>query len=68
MRYRLFALVALTAIAPPIIGAIWLYAEELALLFTLFAIPGLFVLWYWMLLKSQAMDPRTRGGDDFNSG
>jgi hypothetical protein len=29
---------------------------------------GVFAGWYWMLIKSQAMDPRTRGGEPTSCG
>lgn len=65
MRYRLLTLVAMTAIAPPVIAIFWLYSEELWLLFTLFAVPFLFLLWYWILCRSQA-NSKLRGGPNYD--
>ncbi len=70
MRYRLRTLMIVLAIWPLVLTLWWLYGRALAILLAMAlvaaAIPAMFALWYWMTCKSQAMDPRTRGGDQWN--
>jgi len=58
MRYRLRTLLILLGVMPPLLAATWLTGGKLVWLFPL---PALFIIWFLMTLKSQAMDPRTRG-------
>ena len=59
--YSLAVLVVLTFIGPPILAVLWFFTHSIAGIvgFALFA--AFFWLWYWMLLKSQSLHPRTRG-------
>jgi hypothetical protein len=61
MRYRLVTLHTLLGVMPPLLAGLWFLSGSIAGIFGWTAIMGLFAVWYWMLLKSQAMDPRTRG-------
>jgi hypothetical protein len=66
MRYRLRTLLIVLAIGPPLLASVWLESEIWLTIASCSAILPLFALWYSMLLKSQAMDPRTRGeGSDY---
>jgi hypothetical protein len=62
MQYRLRTLLILMAVLPPLLASIWFESEIWLTIASCSAILPLFALWYSMLLKSQAMDPRTRGG------
>jgi hypothetical protein len=66
MQYRLRSLLIVMALGPPVLASIWFESDIwLAVLSCSILLP-LFALWYAMLLKSQAMDPRTRGtGGDY---
>ncbi|HEY2413607.1 MAG TPA: hypothetical protein VGI40_15260 [Pirellulaceae bacterium] len=72
MRYHLRTLLIVLALGPPLLAVAWLYGSIVEALFIwaciLGAIPGLFALWYWMTCKSQAMEPRARGGEPTSYG
>jgi hypothetical protein len=66
MRYRLRTLMIFLALGPPLLASIWLESETWLTVAACSAILPLFALWYSVLLKSQSMDPRTRGkGGDY---
>jgi hypothetical protein len=69
MRFRLRTLLIVLALGPPIVAVAWFYGrlvEGLVIWACLLgAIPGLFALYYWMLLRSEAMSPETRGKPDY---
>jgi hypothetical protein len=66
LRFRLRTLMILMAIGSPLLAYAWLGREWALLAICGVLFSGFFAFWYWMLLKSQAMDPRTRGGDKWN--
>jgi hypothetical protein len=76
MRYRLRTLMIVLALGPPVLAGLWagrqwLGATGAAIGWAALGwavIMGFFALWYWMLCKSQAMDPRTRGGEPTSYG
>ena len=61
MQFRLRTLLIVLAIGPPVLASIWFESETWITIASCSAILPLFALWYSMLLKSQAMDPRTSG-------
>ena len=60
MRYRLRTLMILAAVAPPLLAALWLPGDEFIALIGLGWLVALFVVWFWMLCRSQA-NPKFRG-------
>ena len=61
MRFRLQTLHLLLAVGLPLLAALWFLSHSIIGMIGWVAIAALFVVWYATLLKSQAMDPRTRG-------
>jgi hypothetical protein len=66
MRYRLRTLHIALGIGPPLLALVWFSQHWLPAAIGWAGLTGLFAFWYWQLLKAQSLDPRTRGGDEFN--
>ncbi len=66
MRFRLRMLVVLLAICPPLMAAIWFLTKSAVGMIGWGVFAGLFAMWYSMLKRSQAMDPKTRGKPDYS--
>jgi len=63
MRYGLRTLHVLLAAGPPLLAALWFLNHSIVGMIGWLLFTSLFVIWYLSLLKSQSMDPRTRGTD-----
>jgi hypothetical protein len=65
MQYRLRTLLIVLALGPPVLASIWFKSDIWLAVLSCSVLLPLFALWYVMLVKSQAMDPRNRvaGGD-----
>jgi hypothetical protein len=67
-RYKLRTLLIVLALGPPFLAAFFSEVIQAILIWAIIlgAIPGLFVLWYWMLLRSVAMAPDARGKPNYD--
>jgi hypothetical protein len=55
MRYRLRTLLILLAVGPPLLALAWSHGKWIAFALGCLGFEAVFVLWYWMLCRSQAM-------------
>src|SRR5262245_50629897 len=65
-QFRLLALVILTAIGPPILAVLWFVFHSIAGIVGYLGFVAFFWFVHWMLRKSQAMHPRTRGYPNYS--
>jgi hypothetical protein len=65
MQYRLRSLVTLTAVAPPLLAALWFFGQQIVALAGCFVFMGLWVVWYAMVVQAQN-DPKRRGYGNYS--